>query len=387
MRKYTIAIALLGMIITADSCKKDKNTNTTPVYTVPTTYNFTNVDYTNQKKLLLMADQLVAAINLANTNPVTAVNAQKLKDMFNNTGNYFTDSTLSLNGSGLKLADYCSAAAKADLMRCFDSIAAYSQSAAVASNGVAGIAVSPVSSKKLLLSPTGIFYSQLVKKIIMGGICAYEIANVYLADSISNSVDNKTVVTGAGTAMEHHWDEAFGFFGVPIDFPTNKTGSKYFGSYSNQVDPGLGSNASIMNAFLKGRAAISAKDLTTRDAQAKLLKSTFDTLNAACIVQEMKETDVNIVANDFIGAYSTLSETMGFIYNMKYNTSSTRVITDAQITQLLSLLDSANPNNPNLYNFVNGSVNTTEQIKAKTDAIRQMVGKIYGFSATQLANQ
>ena len=49
-------------------------------------------------------------------------------------------------------------------------------------------------------------------------------------------------------------------------------GLRYFGSYSNQVDPGLGSNTTIMNAFLKGRAAISAKDLDTKTAQASVIQ-------------------------------------------------------------------------------------------------------------------
>jgi hypothetical protein len=44
---------------------------------------------------------------------------------------------------------------------------------------------------------------------------------------------------------------------------------------------GLGSNATIMNAFLKGRAAISAKDLTTKTAQANILVKTFEQLTAA----------------------------------------------------------------------------------------------------------
>ena len=218
----------------------------------------------------------------------------------------------------------------------------------------------------------------------MGGICAYEIENVYMTDSVNNSVDNSTVIAGSGTALEHHWDEAFALWGVPIDFPTNTTGLKYFGSYSNQVDAGLHSNATLMNAFLKGRAAISNKDLVTKQAQVAIIISTFDQLDAAAIVQEMKETDENIEAGDAVAAYGTLSESLGFVRNLKYNTSPVRVITDAQIAQLEALYDSGNPGSPNLYAFVGANVNTTAQIEAKTEAIRQFIGTIYGFSAAQL---
>jgi hypothetical protein len=353
-------------------------------YQVPTTYNFTDVNDSAQLILLAMADQIVATVNQGNTSGTT-VSAQQLKDMLDNTGGYFNDSTLHLNASGLRLADYCSPLALADLQNYFDSVGVYSQSTAAAVEGVAGIAASSANpSKKYLLSPGGIFYSQVIKKTIMGGICAFEIANIYMTDSVANSVDNTTVVPGQGTAMAHHWDEAFGFFGVPVNFPTNTTGLRYFGSYSNQVDPGLASNGILMTAFLTGRAAIGAKDMDTKTTQASIIISTFDKLDAAAIVQEMKETDANIEAGDAVAAYGTLSESLGFVRNLRYNTSSTRVITDAQLAQLEALYDGVNPANPDLYQFVGANVNTTAQIEAKTDAIRQLVGSIYGFSATQL---
>ena len=389
MQKRTlIGLGLITALVFSIGCKKDNN-NTIPVYTVPTTYNFTNFNDTNVLKLLAMADQIVAKINTANTVPNTPVSAQTLTDMFNNTGGSFNDSALHLNSSGLKLSNYCSPTAKTDMVNYFDSVGLYSQSSATpASNGTAGVSASSASpTKKYLLSPNGVFYSQVVKKTIMGGICSYMIANVYMTDSINSSVNNTTVVSGTGTALEHYWDEAFGFFGVPITFPTSTTGLRYFGSYSNQVNAGLGSNTTLMNAFLKGRAAISAKDLATAQQQAAIITTTFDQLDAAAIVQEMKETDENIEAGDAVAAYGTLSESLGFVRNLKYNTSAKRVITDAQIAQLLALYDNANPNTPNLYNFVGASVNTTAQIEAKTDAIRQFIGKVYGFTATQLAAQ
>jgi hypothetical protein len=154
------------------------------------------------------------------------------------------------------------------------------------------------------------------------------------------------------------------------------------------VNPGLGSNATIMNAFLKGRAAISNKDVACKTTQANIIIVTFDQLNAAAIVQEMKETDANIDAGgDAVAAYGTLSETLGFIRSLKYNTSATRIITDAQILELETLLDPNSPNSPDLYKFVDINNLTAAQIKAKTDAIRQKIGQIYGFTANQLSLQ
>jgi hypothetical protein len=361
------------------SCQKSNNTasgSTIPVYTVPTTYDFANSNDSNQLILFAMADQIVAAINQANTIPNTVVSSQTLTDMLNNTGGHFNDSAFKLNASGLKLADYFPAAAKTDVLNYFDSVGLYSQSSATPGHGVAGVAPSAANpNKKYLLSPNGIFYSQVVKKTFME-VFTYQIAGVYLADSINSTTD--TVV------LEHYWDAAFGFFGVPVNFPVNRTGLRYLGSYSNQVDAGLHSNASIMNAFLTGRAAISNNDFTTMKAQANILIRTFDSLDAAAIVQEMHETNTNIEAGDAVAAYGTLSESLGFIRNLTYNTSATRVISVSQIAQLLAMYDSVNPNNPDLYQFVDANVNTTSQIEAKTAAIAALIGQIYGFSATML---
>ncbi len=379
MKRISYLLFTFFAIVLSWSCQKSNDAPpgpTTPTYTVPTTYNFTSFNDNNQLILMAMADQIMAAINSANTIPNTVVSAQTLTDMLNNTGGNFNDSALILNSSGLKLSDYFPAAAKTDILNYFDSIGLYSQSSATPGPGVAGVAPSVANpNKKYLLSPNGIFYSQVVKKTFMG-VFAYQIAGVYMADSINSTTDTIT--------LAHYWDAAFGFFGVPVNFPTNTTGLRYFGSYSNQVDAGLHSNASIMNAFLKGRAAISNNDLNTMKAQANILIHAFDSLDAASIVQEMHETNTNIEAGDAIAAYGTLSESLGFVRNLTYNTSATRVISTSQIAQLLALYDSINPNSPDLYQFVNANVNTTAQIEAKTAAIAAQVGQIYGFSATVL---
>lgn len=372
-----IIIPSLIFMIFSYSCKKSNQSTANTNYSVPTTYTFANVNDTASLQLLAMADQVMAAINHANSSPNTVVSTQTLDDMLNNTGGYFVDSALTLNASGLKLATCFPAAALTDVQDYFDSVGLYSQSTTAASPGVPGVSPSSVTPSKLyLLSPNGVYYSQVIKKAIMG-MCAYQIADVYMADSINSTTDT--------TILEHYWDKAFGLFGVPVNFPTSTTGLRYFGSYSNQVNAGLGSNTSIMNAFLKGRAAIANNDLTTMKAQAALLITTFDSLDAAAIVQEMHETNTNIEAGDAVAAYGTLSESLGFVRNLAYNNSPNRVITNAQIAQLLALYDSVNPNSPSLYNFVGVNAGlTVAQIEAKTNAIAQLIGQIYGFTATEL---
>jgi len=57
----------------------------------------------------------------------------------------------------------------------------------------------------------------------MGACLYYQATSVYMGAS-KMDVDNETIVPGEGTAMQHHWDEAFGYFSVPKDFPLNKSG-------------------------------------------------------------------------------------------------------------------------------------------------------------------
>lgn len=197
----------------------------------------------------------------------------------------------------------------------------------------------------------------------MGGLITYQIVNNYMDGGISSSVNNTTVVTGSGTTMEHNWDSAFGYWGVPIDFPTNKTGVKFWGSYSTQVDSGYKVNKILMDAFLKGRAAISNKDDKTKLAQATIILEAFEKLTGAAALQEVKEVKESI--NDNIVRNSRLSECYGFVYSLKYNPK--KKITDAKINEILALFPK------NFYDL------TLTQLNSIRDAISAQ----YGFDSVK----
>ena len=44
-----------------------------------------------------------------------------------------------------------------------------------------------------------------------------------------------------------------------------------------------------MDAFLKGRAAISHKDMVTKQEQADIIIAQFDVMNAGVVIQELNE--------------------------------------------------------------------------------------------------
>lgn len=321
------------------SCDKDEAPEPEPTpapYTVPTTYNFTNVTYTGQTQRISMLDELSAYMKTGNTSG-TVLNAQKMKDMYANTGNPFSDTTLNSSGKQLKNKTFSLDQSLFDAY--FDSLAQVSQSSVAGSNGVAGVVVSAGDpNKKYLLDKNGIEYNQLIAKGLMGAVFYYQAVSHYLENIAAD--DNANVVTGEGTAMEHSWDEAFGYLSVPIDFPANTTGIKYWGSYSNQLNGVLSCNATMMNAFLKGRAAISNKDNTSRDEARTTIRDTWEKICAGSAIHYINAAKTHLT-DDALRNHE-LSECLGFIRSLKYST--TKKITDTQLTEVLGYIGT------NLYN-------------------------------------
>jgi len=363
MKKYlSIACALTIAASVITGCSKNDKTPTpvdpAPVYTVPTTYNFTNANFADATTRLGMYTEISTLMKNALTG---TFDATKAKAMLTNTGAPFT--TAAYNTSGIQLNDQFAPAFKTDASNFIDSLAKASAAASTAaSRGVAGVGASSANAaSKYALTSLGVNYAQVFNKNFMGGLITYQI--VTTMDNVANqTIDNTTVVNGS-TAMEHAWDLAFGYWGVPVDFPTNKTGAKLWGSYSTQVDSGFKANKILMDAFLKGRAAISAKDKPVFVAQAKIIITTMEKLTGAAALQEVKEVKESI--SDNIARNSRLSECYGFVNSLKYNPK--KVVTDAQIAAFLALFPKT------FYDLTLTDVN----------AIRDAVAKQYDFDSVK----
>jgi len=363
---------LLGLTVVAfmASCKKDKKdepepeptpTPAAPSYNVPTTYNFASADFSASTRRLAMLSELTTYIRSAHTTTQTTqpvLDAQKLKDMYMNVGARFTDANL--NSSGLQLKDQTGTAygLPVELDLSYTDAASASASAALtptvqtASSGTAGKLNESATVRAILVDANGLEYKEQTEKGIMGGVFYYQ-AMTKLANI--GTYDNTTLVNGI-TAQEKAWDEAFGYFGVPVDFPTNLTGLKNWGSYANSVNVAISCNSTIMNAFLKGRAAISNKDNTGRDAARDIVMKTWEKVAAAKCISYMKGAKTNFTkAAD---RHHNLSEGIGFIKAFYYNPSKT--ITNAQIAQLEGYIGT------NLYNVTTANIDNVISLLATT---------------------
>ncbi|MCE3227460.1 MAG: hypothetical protein K0S32_2011 [Bacteroidetes bacterium] len=371
---YLPLVALAAMTVFS-SCKKDTKepeetpveTPSTPALQYPTTYNFANANFTTSTQRIAMLGELAGHIRAAHT--ITAatqptVSAQKLKDMFMNVASQFT--TTGANTSGIQLKDQCSAQFNiaTELEAAFDDAepasitAAANPTVTTASNGTKGKLVSP--NRAILVNATGLEYKEQVEKGLMGALLYYKATTIL--NTIS-SFDNSTIVNGQ-TAQEKAWDEAFGYFGVPIDFPTNTTGLKNWGSYCNNVNNAIQSNTTIMTAFLKGRAAVSAKNDTERDAARTIVVNTWEKVGAARCITYMKQAKTNIA--DDANRNHLLSEGIGFIKGFRYNTQ--KKISDSQIATLIGYFGS------NLYSMT----------AADMDNVINTIASIYSLDASVL---
>lgn len=318
LRTFTLAVAACAVF---SSCEDNKEDN--PSYNVPETYNFENVSYTGQTQRMQMLDELDAYIKTGHTG--AQLDAQKMKDMYANTNNAFSDASLNA-ATSKQLKNKTILTAQPVFEGLFEDVAAASKSATnilgiPAEEGRAGILKINDGTRGYLVDANGLEYAQVIQKGLMGAVFFNQAVEGYLtAEKIGAAVDNTNVTPGEGTKMEHHWDEAFGYFGAPVDFPTNTTGLKYWANYSNQVDAALGSNKAMMDAFLKGRAAISAKDMKGKDEAAATIRKEWERLVAASAIHELNAAKTNIADQAKKSHY--LSEAIGFVMGLQYKTDS-----------------------------------------------------------------
>jgi hypothetical protein len=327
--KRLIVISLVAGIVLS-SCKK-KSPDPLPTYVVPTTYNFENVDFSNQKDRRRMLDDMLDYMKLARTAGVR-IDAQKLKNMFSNTGNPYDKEDLNTGGKQIRSKTF-----EADIPvieALFDQAATASQSNSPASNGTAGLSISSDGSKTYLLTANGIDITELVEKSIMGATFYYQATAISLSDSeVGDAVDN-TTLTKNGTPMEHHWDEAFGYLGVPKTFSsaTKEKDVDFWGVYLLKREELMGSATKLMNAFLEGRAAISNKNMTAKNAAIPVILGEWEKVSAASAISYLNRAKASM--NDNAVRNHALTAAIGLIRALKYNPS--KKITQAQIDEAIS---------------------------------------------------
>jgi hypothetical protein len=318
MKKYILPLACLALLWTG--CDKDIND-----YKVPTTYDFENVSYAGQTARMDMVAEMGEYMETARTSGVV-LDAARLKAMFANQGNPFTFT------STKQLKDKCFLAEQAPLEQWMDSLANASTSTVAAAHGQAGVATSLDGNEHFLLSANGFDYTEIIEKGLMGAVFYYQATGVYLTDAkIGDDVDNTLVTAGEGTDMQHHWDEAFGYLGVPKNFPTNTADARFWGEVVHERNPLLNCSKPLMDAFLHGRAAINNDDYDAKNILARTIAANWEITIAATGIHELNEAKTHL-GDDALRNHE-ISEAIAYIRALKYNPN--KKITDSELQGLI----------------------------------------------------
>ena len=309
MKKIILSLLAIAVLT---GCKKDDEE--TAVIIPDPTYDFNNVSYDGQTDRLNMLKALTTYIKTSHKEGTT-LDASVLNAMYANDG-YEWDTEVFPTQPTKQLKSKTEASAQAEVVDLFTEMVANSGKALDSGvDGTAGLVTG--ANRTILVDSTGKEYAQLIDKGLMGSCFYYQGTSKYLSDEkIGDAVNNTLVTPGKGTDKEHHFDEAFGYFGVPIDFPANTDGLLFWGKYCNGRDEVAGTN-DIMDAFIKGRAAISAKNDNDQDAAVSDIKALWEKVSAATAIHYLNEGVAKF--SDDADRLHVLSEAYAFIKALKYN--------------------------------------------------------------------
>ena len=284
-------------------------------YDVPSTYDFTDADgnstvsYSGQTARMDMLSEMVTYLKSANGSNATpaTLDASTLLAMYDNSYTGWTDQSLVGNGKQLKSK---TALADAGIQAMFE---AWMSTAASSS---------PSNTTSYLQSSTGLEWTQMIEKGLMGACFASQMTSNYLAGIEAD--DNETAVDADNgkfyTEMEHHWDEAYGYFTDAVDYPTNGT-DRFWGKYANKsyLEDNLGSATDISTAFRTGRAALSAHNTADALVQRDIIIAEVKQMQAGMAIHYLNDVKSKVSSGaDQSAINHSMSEALAFLFGMQF---------------------------------------------------------------------
>lgn len=347
-------------------------------YEIPIAYSFENVDYGGQTARILLLKDLEAKIEEA-TAPGT-VTAAELSNIFTNSAGSYQD----IGGSVKTLEEkFLATTVNAGIrQQWLDSLNTWFAQ------------IETLSASDTYIREDGTDLKQIVGKVCMGAIFYDQAVNHYL-ELVAND-DNTVATPGRGTDMEHHWDEAFGYWGAARDIATytdaeiispgesdaNADGSIdptsekcfYYAQTAAKRDVGAAGlsaasqtdfTGSLINDFLAGRAAISNIDYAARDQAKTEIEAEWEKTLAATVIHYINETKTDAPNSADLSKH--WSEAMGYFRMLTFNPES---LIQSNVSTLQGYLG----------NYPGEATETDLNNAAET------IGNIYGFTTEQIAN-
>lgn len=264
----------------------------------------------------------------------------------------------------------------------------------------------------------GVDMSQMINKILLGAVAYSQATGTYLETVLD---DNNSAASGDSphTEMEHHWDEAYGYFGAARDFysysdeelsngtlwkDANGDGridlhSEYnytWAGYSGKRDVGAAFvcldnttcddfSSRIFQAFLEGRTAIVNQASAAEIAEHRdVIVRKWEQLVAANVVHYINDTleDLEGVTQAQIDTKNNAdlnehwAEGKGFAFALQFNPF--KRITTAQLEQLHALVGDVPP-------YALPGSEASQAAIDELNAAKALLKSVYGFSDDNMA--
>lgn len=302
--------------------------------------NNTTVDFSGQTTRISMLSEIDAYIKSGTT---SQLDASKIKNMFVHQNSPFTSASLNAATDKTIASKTAASFSTVDANNERDRFNMYFDSVAAASsfrNDVAAQGKAGLLDNKYLVNAKGFEYAQFIQKGLMGAMMLDQISNVYLGTE-KQSADNQTIVSKKNyTQLEHHWDEAYGYLTKNEFFPkadpndATKWLESFLGNYVRQVNGTLGNPSDVYMAFLKGRAAIVNKDMTTKEAQIAAIRQSLEKAIATIAISYLNKTKTGTTDG---AKFHALSEGVGFIYSLRFahNAKINKTTSDQMLSSLM----------------------------------------------------
>ncbi len=257
----------------------------------------------------------------------------------------------------------------------------------------------------------GVDMSQMINKVLIGAVPYYQATGVYLNVLLERDNSEARDGTDPYTAMEHAWDEAFGYFGAARDyfrytddqlagsvddfvFDSNADGSIDFKSEYNF---GLSRNAAkrdkgrsgvdltqeIFSAFLAGRTAITNQGSVAEITQYRQAAANgMEKVIAATVIHYINDTlsDMSKLGTgeeNIANLNKHWAEMKGYTVALQYNPF--KLITDGQLAELHGIMGEAP-----IYDEPGSNRYNTQVANYKR--AKDVLQAAYGFSNTNMDN-
>jgi len=281
----------------------------------------TTVDLTNGNNRYKMFQVLNTYIS-SSISGNKLIDVAVLRNMYNNTGNAFADST-KLNTSGVQLRSITASSwSSKEAEKVRTQMETYFTSVAEASKSVTATGAKGKAGKigTYLVDEKGMEPIQLIQKSLIGALQYDYIGNVLLTKGLD--ADNSKVAAGKNyTQLEQNWDEAYGLLTLNLVYLKGSTdatrGTTEFALGSYIWEYNKTAYAQIYPAFLKGRAAIVNNDKVTLKAQADFIKAEMEKAIASAAIGYLGKYTSG--TTDAVRVHA-MGEGLGFIYSLRFAT-------------------------------------------------------------------